>query len=336
VAALVRVRKKLRRYRSAVLHAAVTGRLTAEWRQAHGEPAEPGDKLLARILMERRKQWEQRTLAKYAKDGRTPPKNWQARYVEPIGVRVEGREELCEGWTWATVEQLTRGDRDSAYGVLKPGPDVPGGVPLIRIGDMENGRVDVAGLKHINPEIANVFKRTFIEGGELLMSLVGTIGRTAIAPIEAKGANTARAVGVIPVSPLVNVQYVEYWFRNPTRVHQMTRKSHEVARKTLNLEDVRPTLVALPPLSEQAEIVEAVNEKLSQIEAMEAEVERGLARAGRMRQAILKAAFEGKLVPQDPTDEPAAAMLERIKVERTAAVAARPARGRRTRKMVSR
>ncbi len=325
VAALERVKRNLSRYRAAVLHAAVTGRLAEVWRKQHGPPEEPGPKLLERILAERRRLWEQRTLAKYAEKGRTPPKNWRDRYPEPAPPKCAGREPLPDGWVWATVQQLTRGDRDSAYGVLVPGEDIPDGVPFVRIGDIRNGGVDVAGLKRIAPSIAAKFQRTFLEGGELLMSLVGTIGRTAIAPPEAKGANTARAVGVIPLSPQIEARFVEFWFRNPTRVTEMTLKSHEVARKTLNLEDVRPTLVALPPLAEQAAIVEAVNEKLSQIDALEAEVEHGLTRAARLRQAILKAAFEGRLVAQDAADEPASILLERIRAE-----AAAPAqRGRR-------
>jgi hypothetical protein len=83
VAALERVRKKLVRYRSAVLHAAVTGRLTAEWRKQHGPPKETGEQLLARILIERRALWEKRTLAKYQINDRSPPKNWERRYPEP-------------------------------------------------------------------------------------------------------------------------------------------------------------------------------------------------------------------------------------------------------------
>lgn len=315
VAALTRVKRNLSRYRAAVLHAAVTGRLTEAWRERHGLPDEAGPKLLERILAERRSQWERRTLARYQKDGRQPPKHWRDRYPEPSPPKPEGREHLPTGWGWATVDQVTRGDRDSAYGVLVPGQEVLDGVPLVRIGDIRNGRVDVAGLKRIAPSVAAKFQRTFLEGGELLMSLVGTIGRTAIAPPESKGANTARAVGVIPLSPLTDARFVEFWFRNPTRVTEMTLKSHEVARKTLNLEDVRPTLVALPPLAEQSAIVEAVNEKLSQIDGLEAEVERGLARAARLRQAILKAAFEGRLVPQDPADEPASVLLKRLRKE---------------------
>src|SRR5262249_35111790 len=132
VAALERVRRNLNRYRSAVLHAAVTGRLTAAWRAQHRPPDEPGPELPERILAERRRQWEARTLEKYTKEGRQPPKNWPERYEHPSPPNTVEREELPPGWTWATVEQLTRGDRDSAYGVLKPGPDVPDGVPLIR------------------------------------------------------------------------------------------------------------------------------------------------------------------------------------------------------------
>jgi type I restriction enzyme S subunit len=80
--------------------------------------------------------------------------------------------------------------------------------------------------------------------------------------------------------------------------------------------DIKSAPVPVPPYPEQLAITETVQEKFSQIDAMEAEVERGLARASRLRQAILKAAFAGKLVPQDPNDEPASVLLERIRAER--------------------
>ena len=93
--------------------------------------------------------------------------------------------------------------------------------------------------------------------------------------------------------------------------------------------------MALPPLEEQSAITEAVSEKLSQIDAMEAEVERGLARAARLRQTILKAAFLGKLVPQDSDEEPAEKLLERIKNLRESAAESRPQPAKRKRKTVS-
>jgi type I restriction enzyme S subunit len=149
-AALERVRKKLRRYRSAVLHAAVTGRLTAEWRKTHGPPAEPGDKLLARILIERRKQWEQRTLAKYAKDGRTPPKNWQARYVEPAGPNATNLPELPAGWCWASGDYLIQVLRSgtTAVPIDKPAPRC-----ILRSSAVRPGRIDLQDFRYLPDDV---------------------------------------------------------------------------------------------------------------------------------------------------------------------------------------
>ena len=80
--------------------------------------------------------------------------------------------------------------------------------------------------------------------------------------------------------------------------------------------------VPLPPLSEQRRIVAEVERRLSVIQQAEAAVDANLARAKRLRQSILKQAFSGKLVPQDPGDEPASVLLERIRAEREAAEAA--------------
>jgi type I restriction enzyme S subunit len=88
--------------------------------------------------------------------------------------------------------------------------------------------------------------------------------------------------------------------------------SGSTAQPHLYLGDLRALLVPVPPLAEQAEIVAEVDRRLSVADAAETQVEHALQRAARLRQAILKRAFEGKLVPQDPTDEPAAALLEQV------------------------
>ena len=93
----------------------------------------------------------------------------------------------------------------------------------------------------------------------------------------------------------------------------LTRHARGIAYTGINIDTLKQLPVPLPPLAEQAEIVATVSEKLSQIESAEVAIEHSLRRAARLRQSILKQAFEGKLVPQDPTDEPASSLLERIK-----------------------
>lgn len=97
---------------------------------------------------------------------------------------------------------------------------------------------------------------------------------------------------------------------------RLTQAAHEVARKTLNLEDVRVACVPVPPLAEQAEIVSEVERRFSIVDEIEAQVEANLKRAARLRQGILKRAFEGRLVPQDADDEPAEQILARIRDRR--------------------
>jgi type I restriction enzyme S subunit len=295
VAALMRVRAKAKRYRASVLKAAVEGRLTAAWRAVHPD-VEPAEKLLERILAERRAKWEAEQLRKYAEKGKALPKGWRGKYSNPPAPKPTKADATPGPWQPVTVDQLTAGDRPSAYGVLQPGADIATGVSIVRVCDVADGVVSVGQLKRIDPTISAKFPRTVLRGGEVLMTIVGTIGRTAIAPDGLAGANTARAVAVVPVTPLVNNRFVEIALRNPAMRSRLTQASHEVARKTLNLEDLRVATITLPPLGEQAEIVAEVDRRLSVVDAVEAEVEHALQRAGRLRQSILKRAFEGGLL----------------------------------------
>jgi len=92
--------------------------------------------------------------------------------------------------------------------------------------------------------------------------------------------------------------------------------SQQVGQANVNGTKLQALTFPLPPLAEQEEIVAEVERRLSVVEEVEAQVEAGLKRAQRLRQSILKRAFEGRLVPQDPSDEPAGALLERIRQER--------------------
>jgi type I restriction enzyme S subunit len=338
VAALERVKRNLSRYRAAVLHAAVTGRLTESWRKQHGTPDEPGPTLLERILAERRRQWERRTLAKYEKDGKQPPKGWRDRYSEPSPPKltVEGTEsvlpDLPPSWCWASLHQIS----DVTGGVAKNQKEAGGAgmrdVPYLRVANVQRGYLDLNEIKTISANAADIEELTlrpgdvlFTEGGDRDKLGRGWVWEGQIQEcIHQNHIFRARPYMTELRSVLLSHagnSYGQVWFRS--------NGIQSVNLASISLGVLRQFPIPLAPLAEQNVIVEAVNEKLSQIDGLEAEIERGLARAARLRQAILKAAFEGKLVPQDPADEPASVLLERIHA--AADLADAPRRSRRTR-----
>jgi type I restriction enzyme S subunit len=324
VAALERVKANLKRYRAAVLKAAVDGRLTEEWRKQH--PAtEPAAKLLERILTERRAKWEQEQLRKFNEAGKTPPKGWKEKYEEPLPADATDQSTaLPNGWCWARCSALLSDLRSGSTAVPTTNATP---LPILRSSAVRPGRVDLLDVKYVLSGVS-IADDDFLGDGDLLfVRLSGSIDYVA-------------ACAIVPALDGRQIVYPDRLFRAKTveprtsrfvalcfGSFQVRRRIERIAKSTaghqrISLGGVADQPLPLPPLTEQAEIVAEVDRRLSVAEAAETQVEHALQRAARLRQAILKLAFEGKLVPQDPTDEPAAALLERVKV-----AASRPVEG---------
>ncbi len=334
IANLKLAQEQLKVYRQAVLKKAFEGELTKKWREQQTDLPDTGD-LLEQIRVEREesyyqkleewkkkvKEWEAK-----GKEGKKPTKPKKSKENKSLTeAELAKLPKLPEGWKWTIADEILQPNRECAYGVLQPGDDLPEGIPLVRVGDIVNGKVNTSKLKQISSDIANKYKRTFLEGGELLISLVGAIGRTAIAPINIKGANVARAVGVVPISKLLNPYYIEYFFRRSEKIHELTSQAHEVARKTLNLEDVKKATVAICSIDEQQAIVQEIETRLSVCDKIEQDIKENLEKAEALRQSILKKAFEGKLLNEKELAEvrgaedwePAEVLLDRVQAEKT-------------------
>lgn len=327
VAELKAAQKKLAQYRQSLLKAAVEGALTAAWRTQH-QPTETGAQLLQRILQERRARWEARQLAKFAEQGKTPPKDWQKKYPEPVQPDTTGLPKLPPGWVWASVEQLSV---DQRYGSSAKTNEEASGIPVLRMGNIQDGRLDIEKLKYL-PSSHEEFPDLLLQSGDMLFNRTNSpelVGKTAVFRSEVEPCSYASyliavrfASGVVPelVSACINSSYGRHWVKSVV--------VQQVGQANVNGSKLAALAIPLPPESEQMEILRCLANQAQAAFDQEANVRKALKQSTAQRQNILRAAFSGQLVPQDPHDEPASALLERIRAERVAQGAVKKSRGR--------
>ena len=302
VAELKAAQKKLAQYRQSLLKAAVEGALTAAWRTQH-QPTETGAQLLQRILQERRARWEARQLAKFAEQGKTPPKDWQKKYPEPVQPDTSGLPELPQGWVWATAEMLfSWGSGD----FLPASAQIDGDYPVYG-GNGINGRHNAANVGHATIVIGRVGAHC------------GNVFRT-----ESAAWVTDNAIYATAKNEFITWAHSELTMQ----AANLGSGSKGGAQPFISQKILNDTFIALPPIREQERILEEYVVALNSNEEMAASIAISLQQSTAQRQNILRAAFSGQLVPQDPHDEPASALLERIRVERAAQGAVKKPRGR--------
>lgn len=315
VAELKAAQKKLAQYRQSLLKAAVEGALTAEWR-TNNPPVETGAQLLARILTERRTRWEAKQLAKFKEQGKTPPKDWQSKYPEPVQPDATNLQELPEGWAWATVEQLGNVQLGRQRSPSKIGKANP--TPYIRAANITENGVDLSDV--LEMEFSETEKETFAlkVGDVLLTEASGSpahVGRPAIW-------NQAECLycfqnTVLRFSPEgIGSDYAFYLFLATQKLNVFSKLSGGVGINHLSAGKFAKLAVPLPPVAEQLALVATIKEQFSLCDEQFFTIQLSLKQSTAQRQNILRAAFAGQLVAQDPNDEPASVLLERIRAER--------------------
>jgi type I restriction enzyme, S subunit len=290
-AALRATRQRLKRLRESVLAAAVTGRLV---------PPDPTDEPASKLLA--------------------------AGGLKPSELMVPG--ELPSSWSWIGLRNISS---DSGYGSSVKCDYVTDGPGVLRIPNVQGGSIDLSDLKRA-PAIA-IPEHLFLKAGDLL--IVRTNGSRALigraAPVvREQGCSFASYLIRFRIVPsLASVEYLSILLSAPAwRRRLEAAAASSAGQYNLSLRTLDPLPIALPPRQEQDRIVAEVEQQFSLIEACDRTVGVGLARSGALRRSILKSAFEGNLVPQDPADEPAEALLKRIRTEHHAGGGAPSARRR--------
>jgi type I restriction enzyme S subunit len=311
---------RLHRYRAAVLRAAVTGELTREWREAQlkNKKANPetGEALLQRVLSARRARWEDAELQRLSDAGKEPKR--KAFYTEPAEPRIDEPQELPASWALASVHQLAthevRSITDGPFGSnLKTHHYTDSGPRVVRLQNIGDG-VFIDEKAHISWKHYEFLKDYSVFAGDLVIRALGTPAPRACKIPDSLGPAIVKAdcIRFKVASDFISSEYV-LWALNSPPVQVRTGKMiHGIGRPRLNLREIKSIALPLPPFEEQSEIVCEVERRLSAADRLAETITLQLDRAQATCQSLLSEAFTGRLVPQDPSDEPASSLLNRI------------------------
>ncbi len=291
------VQKLLKRYRQSILKSAVTGELTADWRAERKGELESGADLLARIL-------------------KTREENWQGRgkYKAPSELNTDDLPGLPEEWTWASVDTVGAVSTGTTPPKSQESRFYGGNIPFLKPTDLDQGFSVSDCREYLTDE--GLKKSRVVKAGDVMVTSIGaTTGKTGVCRVPVAGFNQQ----INTISPFKGVISGDllYWIVVEEGFQQ--RLWADAAATTLpiiNKSKFSRLMVPCPSVEEQEEILTRVEEKMSLAKTLSKACETELKRSAALRQSILKDAFSGNLVPQDPDDEPASALLERIKAAR--------------------
>jgi type I restriction enzyme S subunit len=316
--ALAELGPLLEQFRQSLLAAAFRGDLTADWRKENPD-VEPASELLERIRKERRAKWEQAELAKYEAKRKEPPKGWQEKYKEPEPVDDSELPELPEGWCWATIDELTEtvtsGSRGWAKYYSEDGP------LFLRVGNLDRNTVelDLSDTVHVQPPASAEGVRTRVREGDILVSVTADVGMIGLIPADIGEGYINQHIALLRPLPSVNCHAMAYSLTDPDGLQKYVQDiQYGMTKASLSLMQVRLLPVPVPPAEEQIEIVNQIERMLGGTNDVEDALADSQSDLTQLDQSILAKAFRGELVPQDPNDEPASVLLERIREAREA------------------
>jgi type I restriction enzyme S subunit len=315
VATLKRVQRNLDRYLASVLKVAVEGQLVpteAEMARAEGRDYEPASVLLERLLAERRRRWQEA--------------GGHSKYQDPVTPDTTDLPELPEGWCWTTVDAIG----DVLLGRQRAPQYLTGRWPrpYLRVANIKDDAIDFSDVEEMDFHEVHFTKYTLAPGDILLSEGQSPelLGQSAIYRGGIEGLcfqKTLHRFRPVPGGP--SSEFAQLVFRAHVKTGVFKRLGSITTNIAhLTLEKFKQAPFPLPPTAEQSRIVAETERILTIADAVERSRLSQAARLDGLRQSILKWAFEGKLADQDPCDEPASALLERI---RSQTLASRPSTG---------
>ncbi|MCC7110312.1 MAG: restriction endonuclease subunit S [Deltaproteobacteria bacterium] len=290
-----------------ILAAAFRGDLTADWRKANPD-VEPATKLLGRIRAERRRRWEEELRAK----GKDPKK---AKYEEPAPVAESELPELPEGWCWAPlgalVNQIDTGKNEETLNREPEGDEHA----VVKVSAVTGGAFDATAAKAIKPE--RFLSSAAIRRGDLLLARAnGTLSMIGAAVlVEEDHTKLMLPDKILRLHPngAVERRFLLHSLRSREARDFIEQNATGIDVRNISQAKLVEVPIALPPLEEQRRVMSLLDGLLAGCQALKLRSDAQARALATLESSTLGAAFRGELVPQDPNDEPADAMLARLR-----------------------
>ncbi|MDG6221332.1 MAG: restriction endonuclease subunit S, partial [Candidatus Thermoplasmatota archaeon] len=295
----------LSRFRQSVLAKAFRGELVAQ---------DPGDEP-ASVLLERIREERKKMLGK--------------KYKEPESVDAAGLPELPEGWEWCRMDSVCSKAQDGTH--FSP-PNTPDGDYMyITAKNIKPWGIDLSNISYVTEEVhTQIYARCNPEKGDVIYIKDGaTTGLAVVNEFEEPFSMLSSLALLKPMNGFCIPQYIKHYLNSPSTFERMTGKMTGTAIKRIILARIREAPIPLPPLAEQKRIVAKIEQLFALADTIEQDVDLAKKQINNMEQSILAKAFRGELVPQDPRDEPAGVLLERIRKKGEAGAGKGKKRGRR-------
>ena len=328
VESLKMARAQLKVYRQAVLKHAFEGKLTARWRNENKDKLETPEQLLGRVERNRKARYEEQlkewksavtTWEDGGNSGRKPPKPPKLKEIPSVTLsEFEALPCLPVGWTYLRLGIVIDAPR---YGTSKKCDYEYEGTGVLRIPNVVHGVVDASDLKRAKFDEAEQRQYGLTSGDILIIRSNGSISIVGRCALVSKAEEQYLYAGyLIRLRSNPATMQPECLF-SVLSSHLIRTQIEHKAKSTsgvnnINSGEIQSLVIPYCNLHEQRVVVEYLSERLSTLVVAEAEIDSQLRKANTLRQSILKKAFSGELVKQDPCDEPAAILLERIKAEK--------------------
>lgn len=190
-------------------------------------------------------------------------------------------------WQFFKLEELLENAKGIAVGVMYPGDHTAEGIPLIKVGDVKDGYIASQPSFFISPEVDEEYKRTRLNGTELLITLVGNPGDCVVVEPYMAGWNAARALAVVRLKDTGLREWLKYILLSKPAKHLIDARLNTTVQKTLNLKDIRELGIPIPPKHERDMIIKNIS-AIEQKKIVNADTNQTLEQ---MAQALFKSWF---------------------------------------------